>query len=59
MIEAYLLAQSFDFSSCKLMKEATKRSYVIGHEAKTQYWDNFNCATYRATPEGTLMFERI
>lgn len=59
MIEAYLLAQSFDFSSCKLMKEATKRSYVNGHEAKTQYWDNFNCATYRATPEGTLMFERI
>lgn len=59
MIEAYLVASSFDFSNCTLMQQATTRSYVIGHLATTRVWNNFVCVQYRASDSGSITFEKV
>lgn len=58
MIEAYLVASSFDFSNFALMRQAITRSYAIGHLATTRVWDNFTCIQYSAPVTGTVRFEK-
>lgn len=59
MIEAYLVANSFNFSNCSLMKQAITRSFVTGHDAKTTIWDNLSCVQHHAAPNGTISVFRV
>ncbi len=59
MIEAYLVANSFDFSNTSLMKQSITRSYVTGHLAQSHTWTNLHFIEYRAHDNGTITFERM
>ena len=59
MIEASLVANSFDFSNTSLMEQSITRSYVTGHLAQSHTWTNLHFIEYRAHDNGTITFERM
>lgn len=59
MIEAYLVAHSFDFENTSLMKEAITRPYVTGHQAQAHSWDDISFVKYYTTEAGEVLFERV
>lgn len=54
MIDAVLIAHSFDFSDAELMKEATTRSYVTGRQAIAHVWNDMRYITYNVSEDGKL-----
>lgn len=59
MIEAYLVAKSFNFAKCSHMRHAITRPYVMGHEAMSFIWNQMTFVEYQAGPDGTVRFSRV
>lgn len=59
MIEAVLVAHSFEFSNASLMKDEIVRPYVTGHQAQSHTWNDMRFATYNVTEDGQLTLDLV
>lgn len=59
MIEAILVAHSFDFTDAHAMRDAIVRPYVTGHQAQAHTWENMNFVSYNVSVEGRLTLKLV
>lgn len=57
LVEAVLVAHSFDFTDAREMKEAIVRPYITGHQAQAHVWEGMRFVTYTVTANGQLILE--
>lgn len=59
MIEAVLVAHSFDFTDAHEMRDAIVRPYVTGHQAQAHTWENMRFVSYDVSNEGKLSLKLV
>lgn len=58
MIEAVLVAHSFDFDDALTMENEIIRPYVTGHQAQAHTWESMRFVTYSVSSDGKLTLSR-